>query len=115
MERLAEVAGEVDVLINDAGILVAKPLLETSFAELRKLVDTDFIGVVRLMQLIGRQMVERRSGVILSIGSQTAFAGGENRGVYAAAKAAISQITRAAAVGWGPYGVRVVCLAPGRS
>jgi NAD(P)-dependent dehydrogenase (short-subunit alcohol dehydrogenase family) len=115
VERLATAAGEIDILINDAGILVAKPLLETSLGELRKLIDTDFVGVVRLMQLVGRGMVERRRGVILSIGSQTAFAGGENRGVYAAAKAAISQITRAAAVEWGPYGVRVVCLAPGRS
>jgi NAD(P)-dependent dehydrogenase (short-subunit alcohol dehydrogenase family) len=67
------------------------------------------------MQLVGRGMVERRRGVIVSIGSQTAFTGGENRAVYAAAKAAVSQLTRSAAVEWGPYGVRVVCLAPGRS
>ena len=60
-------------------------------------------------------MVARGRGVILSIGSQTAFIGGENRAVYAAAKAAISQITRAAAVEWAPHGVRVLCLAPGRS
>jgi NAD(P)-dependent dehydrogenase (short-subunit alcohol dehydrogenase family) len=115
VEKLANAAGDVDILINDAGILVAKPLLETSLEDLRKLIDTDFLGVVRLMQLVGRRMIERRRGVILSLGSQTAFAGGENRGVYSAAKAAISQITRAAAVEWGPYGVRVVCLAPGRS
>ena len=59
------------------------------------------------MQLVGGGMVERRRGVILSIGSQTAFSGGENRAVYAAAKAAISQVTKSAAVEWGPYGVRV--------
>ena len=73
------------------------------------------VGVIRLIQLVGQGMVERRRGVILSIGSQTAFSGGENRGVYAAAKAAVSQITRAAAAEWGRFGVRVVCLAPGRS
>ncbi len=113
--RLAAAAGPVDILINNAGILVAKPLLETSPDEVRRLVDTDFIGVVHLMQLVGRGMVERGRGVILSIGSQTAFSGGENRAVYAAAKAAISQVTRGAAVEWGPFGVRVLCLAPGRS
>ena len=106
---------QLDVLVNNAGMLVAKPLLETSLEEIRRLVETDFIGVARLMQLIGRGMVERRRGVVLSIGSQTAFSGGENRGVYAAAKAAVSQITRAAAAEWGPHGVRVLCLAPGRS
>jgi NAD(P)-dependent dehydrogenase (short-subunit alcohol dehydrogenase family) len=115
VEQLALAAGAVDVLVNDAGVLVAKPLLETSLEEVRRLIDIDFVGVVRLMQLVGRRMVERRRGVIVSMGSQTAFSGGENRAVYAAAKAAVSQLTRAAAVEWGPYGVRVVCLAPGRS
>jgi len=113
--RLAEAAGPVDTLINNAGVLVAKPLLETSFEEIRRTIDIDFVGALRLMQLVGKGMVERRRGVILSIGSQTAFSGGEGRAVYAAAKAAISQITKAAAVEWGPHGVRVVCLAPGRS
>ena len=112
---LADAAGPVDILVNNAGILVAKPLLDTSFDEVRRLIDTDLVGVVRLIQLVGRGMVERRRGVILSIGSQTAFSGGENRAIYAAAKAAVSQVTRGAAVEWGPYGVRVLCLAPGRS
>jgi NAD(P)-dependent dehydrogenase (short-subunit alcohol dehydrogenase family) len=115
VERLAKAAGPLDILINNAGVLVAKPLLETSFEEVRRTIDVDFVGTLRLIQLVGQGMVERRRGVILSIGSQTAFSGGENRAVYAAAKAAISQLTKSAAVEWGPHGVRVVCLAPGRS
>ena len=115
VERLAKAVGPVDILINNAGVLVAKPLLETSLEEVRRTIDVDFVGALRLIQLVGHGMVERRRGVILSIGSQTAFSGGENRAVYAAAKAAISQLTKSAAVEWGPHGVRVVCLAPGRS
>jgi len=115
VERLAKAVGSVDILINNAGVLVAKPLLETSLEEVRRTIDVDFVGALRLIQLVGHGMVERRRGVILSIGSQTAFSGGENRAVYAAAKAAISQLTKSAAVEWGPHGVRVVCLAPGRS
>lgn len=115
VEALASEAGSVDILINNAGILVAKPLLDTTIDEIQAIVATDFVGALHLMQCIGRGMVARRRGVILSIGSQTAFCGGENRGVYAATKAAVSQLTRAAAVEWGPFGVRVVCLAPGRS
>ncbi len=115
VDALAAAAGEIDVLINNAGILIAKPLLETSIEEIRQLVDVDFVGAVRLIQLIGRGMVERRRGVVLSIGSQTAFCGGENRTIYAASKAAISQVTRSVSVEWGPFGVRVLCLAPGRS
>ena len=115
VDRLAAQAGAVDILINNAGVLIAKPLLETSLEEMTRTIDVDFVGALRLLQQVGRGMVERRRGVILSIGSQTAFCGGENRAVYAAAKAAIIQITKAAAVEWGPHGVRVLCLAPGRS
>ena len=114
IERLSADVGAVDVLINNAGILVAKPLLETEPHEIRRLIDVDFVGVVLMMRHFGKRMVERQRGVILNMSSQTAFSGGENRGVYAAAKAAISQITRAAAVEWGPHGVRVLALAPGR-
>ena len=115
VDTLARAAGDVDVLINNAGVLVAKPLLDTTIDEIQRLINVDLIGALHLMQLVGRRMVERKRGVIVSISSQTAFCGAEGRGVYAATKAAISQLTRAAAVEWGPHGVRALCLAPGRS
>jgi NAD(P)-dependent dehydrogenase (short-subunit alcohol dehydrogenase family) len=115
VDSLIASCGPVDILMNCAGILVAKPLLDTSIDEVRRLVDVDFIGVFQLLQGIGRGMVDRRRGVILSVGSQTAFCGAAGRGVYAATKAAVSQLTRTAAVEWGPYNVRTICLAPGRS
>ncbi len=111
---LGEAVGAVDVLVNNAGVLMAKPLLETSPDDMRRLVDVDFLGAALMMRQFGAGMVERRAGVILNISSQTAFCGGENRGVYAAAKAALAQLTRSAAVEWGPFGVRVLALAPGR-
>ncbi len=115
IDALAARAGEIDVLVNNAGILVANPLLETDPADILRLIQVDLIGVILLTRLIGAGMVARGRGVVLSIGSQTAFCGGENRAVYAAAKAAIAQLTRSLAVEWGPSGVRVVSLAPGRS
>ncbi|MCC7274836.1 MAG: SDR family oxidoreductase [Alphaproteobacteria bacterium] len=115
VERLAAAAGDVDVLVNNAGRLLTKPLLETSAAEIRGLIDVDLVGVMVLTPLLARGMVARGRGVVVNIGSQTAFCGGEGRGIYAAAKAAIAQYTRAAAVEWGPHGVRAVCVAPGRS
>lgn len=111
---LAQSVGEVDVLVNNAGVLVAKPLLETTATEMRALIDVDFLGVALMMQAFGSAMVRRGSGVILNVSSQTAFCAGENRGIYAAAKAAVAQLTRAAAVEWGPAGVRVLAIAPGR-
>lgn len=116
IEALAARAGAIDVLVNNAGILVAKPLIETDPADIRRLIQVDLLGVILLTRLVGAGMVARgRGGVVLSIGSQTAFCGGENRVVYAAAKAAVAQLTRGLAVEWGPHGIRVVSLAPGRS
>lgn len=112
---LGAAVGDVDVLVNNAGMLLAKPLLETTPAEMRRLIDVDFLGAALVMRTFGAAMVARGEGVILNISSQTAFSGGENRAVYAAAKAAVSQLTRGAAVEWGPHGVRVLALAPGRS
>lgn len=112
--RLASDVGAVDVLVNNAGILVAAPLVDMAPGDIRRLVDTDFIGVVHMMQAFAGGMIARKRGVILNFSSQTAFAGGENRAVYAACKAAVSQVTRGAAVEWGPHGVRVLAIAPGR-
>lgn len=112
---LVDRAGAVDVLVNNAGILVAKPLLETDPADILRLIQVDLLGVILLTRGIGAGMVARGRGVVLSIGSQTAFCGGEGRVVYAAAKAAVAQMTRGLAAEWGPHGVRVVSLAPGRS
>jgi NAD(P)-dependent dehydrogenase (short-subunit alcohol dehydrogenase family) len=114
IEALAAAAGAVDVLVNNAGIMARTPLLETGAGLLREIVAVDLVGVVALTTLVARGMVERGGGAVVNIGSQMAFCGAEGRGVYAAAKAGVSQFTRTAAVEWGPRGVRVNCIAPGR-
>ncbi len=115
IERLASAVGDIDVLVNNAGVLLTGPILDAPQRSVRHLMDVDVLGVIFLMQAFGNAMLRRGSGVVLNVSSQTAFCGGENRGIYAAAKAAVAQLTRAAAVEWGPSGVRVLALAPGRS
>lgn len=115
VEQLARVAGAVDVLVNNAGVLLFKPLVDCTPAEMRRIFDVDVVGLMVLACAVARGMIDRASGVIVNVGSQLAFSGGELRGAYAAAKAAVSQFTRSAAVEWGPAGVRVVCMAPGRT
>ena len=107
---LSAAVGTVDILVNNAGILIAKPLIETTTEDMRKLIDIDFLGVAILMREFGARMVAQKRGVVVNLASQTAFSGGENRGIYASTKAAVAQLTRAAAVEWGPHGVRVVAL-----
>jgi NAD(P)-dependent dehydrogenase (short-subunit alcohol dehydrogenase family) len=115
IEWLAESAGAVDVLVNNAGILEVGPLLDMSPATVRRVLDVDLLGHILVMRAVARGMVDRRRGAIVNTGSQLAFAGAATRAVYAAAKAAITQVTKSAAVEWAPLGVRVNCIAPGRT
>jgi NAD(P)-dependent dehydrogenase (short-subunit alcohol dehydrogenase family) len=115
IERLVAAAGAVDVLVNNAGILEVGPLLEMPPATVRRVLDVDLLGTILVMRAVAQGMVERRRGAIVNTSSQLAFAGAATRGVYAAAKAAVAQVTKSAAVEWAPYGVRVNSVAPGRT
>ncbi len=112
---LAEAAGPIDVLLNNAGMLVHGPLLHQEPETIREVIAVDLVGPIVLARAIGAGMVARRRGVIVNIASQLAFCGGEGRAVYASAKAGIVQFTRSMAAEWAPFGVRVVALAPGRT
>ena len=114
MERLAAQVGPVDVLINNAGSLLVKPVLESTPEEMLDLVRIDLVGPMVLTKLFGAAMVARGAGVILNMSSQLAFCGAEGRSAYAAAKAGLAQFTKSAAVEFGRHGVRVLAIAPGR-
>ena len=115
VESLAAAAGEVDILVNNAGIAIRGPLLELDWKDLRRLVDINLVGPIALARLVGEKMVRRRSGAIINVSSQMAFNGARHRSVYSSTKAAIVQFTKSAALEWGPDGVRVNCIAPGRT
>jgi len=115
IERLVQAAGILDVLLNNAGILLYEPFLDLTWADLRRIVDVDLVGPIALTRLVGEQMVNRKTGVIIHTSSQLVFNGAEFRAVYSAAKAAISQLVKTAALEWGRSGVRVNAIDPGRT
>jgi NAD(P)-dependent dehydrogenase (short-subunit alcohol dehydrogenase family) len=115
VRRLADEAGEVDILVNNAGILIYEPLVDLKLDDLERVVAVNLTGAIALTQAVGSAMVARRRGVIVHTGSQLTFNGAEFRAVYAATKAGISQFIKTAALEWGRYGVRVNCIAPGRT
>jgi NAD(P)-dependent dehydrogenase (short-subunit alcohol dehydrogenase family) len=114
LAALAEAAGDIDVLINNAGILHVEPLLEVSPEMIDRVIRVNLIGPMVLARHIGAGMAARGRGVIVNTASQLAFCGAEERAAYAAAKAGLVQFTRTAAVELGRRGVRVVAIAPGR-
>jgi NAD(P)-dependent dehydrogenase (short-subunit alcohol dehydrogenase family) len=111
---LAARVGAIDVLINNAGSLLVKPLFESSPEEIERLIAVDLVGPIVLARALAGGMAARGRGVIINIASQLAFCGAEGRAAYATAKAGLVQFTRSAAAEWMPRGVRVLAVAPGR-
>jgi NAD(P)-dependent dehydrogenase (short-subunit alcohol dehydrogenase family) len=111
--NLAESWGGVDVLVNNAAIDWVSLILETSEADVRRVLDINFIGAFLMQREAARSMLERGRGSIINLTSRNASVGLPTMGLYAAAKGALLSLTRAAAIEWAAQGVRVNAVAPG--
>ena len=107
--------GAVDVLVNNAGVCYHREALDVPLEEWHDVFDVNVHGLWHCSQIVGRTMVERRSGVIVNIGSISAFIVNrpQFQPAYNASKAAVHQLTRSLAAEWAPHNVRVNAIAPG--
>jgi len=116
-ERLVRTAverhGHLDILVNSAGIWLEKSILETSEDDYDLCMDTCLKGAYFTMKYALKDMVPRKSGVIINIASDSGLHGEPGAAVYSAAKAGLIMASRALAIDHGPDGVRVVCVSPG--
>ncbi len=109
----AEEWGGADVLVNNAAMDWTSSVLETSEDDVRRVLDTNFLGCLLMQQAAGAKMLERGHGSIVNVTSRTASVGVPTMGLYAAAKGALLALTRTAAIEWARQGVRVNAVAPG--
>ena len=109
----AEAWGGVDVLVNNAAMDWTSSVLDTAEADVRRVLDTNFLGCLLMQQAAGAKMLERGRGSIVNVTSRTASVGVPTMGLYAAAKGALLALTRTAAIEWARQGVRVNAVAPG--
>ncbi|MBC7635190.1 MAG: SDR family oxidoreductase [Acetobacteraceae bacterium] len=105
--------GRVDALVNNAGVAVFKPALETSFAEWRHVLGINLDGAFLCTQAFGAIMVAQKSGAIVNIASISGLRASTLRVAYGTSKAAIIHLTKQYAVEFGSYGVRVNAVCPG--
>ena len=107
--------GQVDVLVNNAGIITPKkPFEEYSRDEWQRMFDINFMGVVNCTNAVIPRFKEQRSGSIVNLSSQSALTGGlKAPPTYAAIKAAVLCVTKSLANELGPYGVTVNAVTPG--
>jgi gluconate 5-dehydrogenase len=105
--------GKIDILVNNAGCNVRKPALEISWDDWNKVLDTNLRGTFFVSQTVARQMVPRKYGRIINIGSVTCVAGYAGLAPYGASRGGVKQLTMSLADDWGVHGITVNCLAPG--
>lgn len=116
-ERVAKDFGEIDALVNNAGVYGEHSPLTVDFARWRKAVEdtmyVNFFGTAHLSFLAARDMAKQGGGRIVNISSRAAFRGEPTAPSYAASKAAINALGQSFAKVYAPKGVQIFSVAPG--
>jgi len=105
--------GQLDVLVNNAGIVAISPLLMTTEEDYRRVIDVNQIGVFLGMKAVVPHMVDRETGSIVNISSVAGLMGSPGMIAYGASKWAVRGMTKAVALEVAQFGVRVNSIHPG--
>jgi 3-oxoacyl-[acyl-carrier protein] reductase len=105
--------GDIDVLVNNAGITRDTLIARMSDEEWREVISTNLDGVFHTCRAVARKMLRRRSGAIVNMTSFVGVHGNPGQTNYAASKGGIIGFTKALAKELGPRGVRANAIAPG--
>ena len=113
VKNIKEKHGSIDILINNAGMHLKKPINDVTDEDFQKVILTNQTAMFSLTREVAKIMQKQCSGVVLNISSMASRYGIPYVVAYTASKSAIEGMTRAMAVELSPYGVRVNCIAPG--
>jgi NAD(P)-dependent dehydrogenase (short-subunit alcohol dehydrogenase family) len=114
VRALAAAAGPVDILVNNAAMLIApQPTADVPEDVIDRALATNLKAVILLTGLVAPGMADRGAGSIVNVGSINGLVGLAHSALYSATKAAIHSLTKSWAAEYGPSGVRVNTVAPG--
>jgi 3-oxoacyl-[acyl-carrier protein] reductase len=117
IERVVDQLGRIDVLVNNAGIYQAHPVLETGYEDWQRIwrqtVETNLIGPANLIHAVAPHMVAGGGGRIVNVSSRGAFRGEPEHPAYGASKAGLNSLGQSMAKALGRHGIYVTTVAPG--
>lgn len=113
IEQTVAVYGRIDIMVNNAGIELAKKISDTAETEWDRLMDINLKGVFLCSKAVIPVMRHRRTGVIINVASELGLVGGSEIAAYSASKGGVVQLTKSMAIDHATDGIRVNCVAPG--
>ena len=111
--ELVEEGVQVDVLVNNAGIIKRIPMIEMTAAQFRQVIDVDLNAPFIVAKAVIPDMIEQGGGKIINICSMMSELGRETVSAYAAAKGALKMLTRNIASEYGEYNIQCNGMGPG--
>lgn len=113
MKRTIQTYKKLDILINNAGVVIMKPFLQMTEKDWDFILDINLKGVFLCTSAATKKMMKQGSGKIVSIASIAGKVGFDNTSAYCASKAAIINLTRELALELSPHNINVNAIAPG--
>ncbi len=114
VNTVIEKYGRIDILANVAGIVGKRQsFLESEIEDIKKVLDVNLIGTIILSQMVAKEMIKQKFGVIVNVGSICGFMANSESVGYHASKGGVKMITQLMARQLSPFGIRVLSVAPG--
>lgn len=112
VRNAVETFGGIDILINNAGVNFINPSISVTEEQWDMVLNINLKGAFFMMQEVAKVMIKQRNGAIINISSQHGLIGNESRAPYCASKAGLINLSRALAVEWAKYNIRINAVAP---
>ncbi|MCP4047012.1 MAG: gluconate 5-dehydrogenase [Gammaproteobacteria bacterium] len=110
---IEEEVGPIDILINNAGIIMRVPILEMEAKDFRQVIDIDLTGPFIMGKAVAKGMIARGSGKIINMCSMMSELGRSTVSAYASAKGGLKMLTRNMATEWARHNIQINGIGPG--
>lgn len=113
ISQIEKEVGNVDILINNAGIIKRIPILDMPVADYKQVIDIDLVAPLIVAKRVAPKMIENRSGKIINMCSMMSVYGRNSVSAYASAKGGLKLLTANMCCEWAKYNVQINGIGPG--